>query len=70
MIPNGVIHPANELPWHMTHAYHYKQGVIWTDHNCVLHTDTIYAQYNGMEYKAKSIHSAKCWISLQMRSNT
>lgn len=68
--PKEILYPISTAPWHTTIAKTYKQGVIWIDHNCVTHSDTIYAQCNGAEYKCYSLHSAKCWISAQMRRNS
>lgn len=68
-VPKEMVYPISTALWHNTIAKTYKQGIIWTDHNCVTHTDTIYAQCNSETRKCNSLHSAKCWVSAQMRSN-
>lgn len=49
------------------HTTRYKDGYIHTAYNRTEHRDEVQAQYNDRLRDCTSLHSAKVWITRQMK---
>lgn len=61
------IYKGNVPEWCCLLTRKYKDGYIHTKHNSIGHYDTFEAQYKDTVVYTKSEHSAKLWITKQMK---